>query len=119
MTDNLQTVEDALAFYSDEKRYSTPLYDEDDQNNVGMPYPDKGDKAKKALTALREYRERNGWKENVTKMLINDRIGIYESKIKNENGSPETNNELRFAIEALEHIRSGLGQHIEPPEDKE
>lgn len=45
---------EALRFYADEKRYTTPLYDESDLNNVGMPFPDKGHKARAALAKAKE-----------------------------------------------------------------
>lgn len=36
---------------------------------------------------------------------LEERIATYTRKIKNENGSQETKNELRFAIEALEIVK--------------
>ena len=47
-----QIVEDALNFYAKEDRYQTPLYNENDLNNVGMPWPDKGHEARDAIKSL-------------------------------------------------------------------
>lgn len=42
-------LKEALKFYADESKYQTPLYDESDLNNLSMPFPDKGHKARRAL----------------------------------------------------------------------
>lgn len=48
--------------------------------------------------------------------IINDRISVYDRKIKNENPSIESENEMRFAIYALEMVKAELQA---PPITKE
>lgn len=47
---------EALEFYAKESRYQTPLSDETDLNNVGMPFPDKGHKARRVLESIRGFK---------------------------------------------------------------
>jgi len=46
----LHRYQEALEFYALEARYKTPLDDENDLNNRGIPFPDKGHKARDVLS---------------------------------------------------------------------
>ena len=48
-TGRIKVLENALRFYADGSRYNTPLYGETELNNLHMPWPDEGHKARQAL----------------------------------------------------------------------
>lgn len=48
----LAEAREALEFYGKESRYQTPLYDDRETNNVGLPWPDKGHCAREALARI-------------------------------------------------------------------